>query len=204
VSQYVIGGIEVKNYGTGDDQRGRVGLLNFTQLNQNLQNYRWQNLSSNMAATLLCTDFHHVSRMPTINHQKADLPVNSGRQTDSEVEADEETPTDSSRPVIELGDLTTGAEAEVNRVKSNVIALSAEISRIRSEHVGLASDYQKLTGELRDIKLVLAKVHVKELRTIERRNSWMESLRQLCEIFQRRPDQAKDQRAKNRVSSLRK
>jgi hypothetical protein len=180
-----------------------VGLLNFTQLNQNLQNYRWQNLSSNMAATLLCTNFHRVSRMPTINHQKADLPVNSGRQTDSEVEADEESPTDSSRPVIELGDLTTGAEAEVNRVKSNMIALSAEISRIRSEHVGLASDYQKLTGELRDIKLVLAKVHVKELRTIERRNSWMESLRQLCEIFQRRPDQAKDQRGKNRVSSLR-
>jgi len=157
-----------------------------------------------MAATLLCTDFRHVNRMPTINHQKTDLPVNCGRQTDSEVEAAEETPADLSRPVIELGDLTTGAEAEVNRVKSNMIALSAEISRIRSEHVGLASDYQKLTGELRDIKLVLAKVHVKQLRTIERRNSWMESLRQLREIFQRSPDQAKDQRAKNRVSSLRK
>jgi hypothetical protein len=157
-----------------------------------------------MATTLLCTDFRQVSRMPTLNHQKADLPDHSGRQTDSEVETVEDTPADSSRPVIELGDLTTGAEAEVNRVKSNMIALSAEISRIRSEHVGLASDYQKLTGELRDIKLVLAKVHVKELRTIERRNSWMESLRQLRKIFQKKDHQAKDQRAKNRVSYLRK
>jgi len=142
--------------------------------------------------------------MPTINNQKADLPDNSRRQTDSEVETAEETPADSSPAVIELGDLTTGAEAEVNRVKSNMLALSAEISRIRSEHVGLASDYQKLTGELRDIKLVLAKVHVKELRTIERRNSWMESLRQLRELFQKNPNKAKNQPAKNRVSSLRK
>jgi hypothetical protein len=142
--------------------------------------------------------------MPTINNQKADLPDNSRRQTDSEVETAEETPADSSPAVIELGDLTTGAEAEVNRVKSNMLALSAGISRIRSEHVGLASDYQKLTGELRDIKLVLAKVHVKELRTIERRNSWMESLRQLRELFQKNPNKAKNQPAKNRVSSLRK
>jgi len=196
--------MEVKNYGTVGNSSDGVGLVNPARLNQILRNHHEQNLSSNMAATLLCKYFRHVSRMPTINHQKADMPVNSGRQSDSEVEAAEETPADSSRPVIELGDLTTGAEAEVNRVKSNMIALSAEISRIRSEHVGLASDYQRLTGELRDIKLVLAKVHVKELRTIERRNSWMESLRQLREIFQKSPDQAKDQRAKNRVSSLRK
>jgi len=188
----------------GNDRTGRVGLLNFTQLNQNLRKDRWQNLSSNLAATLLSTVFRKVSRMPTINDQKADLQDNSGRQTDSEVETAEETPADSSRPVIELGDLTTGAEAEVNRVKSNMIALSAEISRIRSEHVGLASDYQKLTGELRDIKLVLAKVHVKELRAIERRNSWMESLRLLREMFQKGPNHRKNQRARNRVSFLRK
>ena len=149
--------MEVKNYGTVENSSDGVGLVNPARLNQILRNRHEQNLSSNMAATLLCTDFRHVGPMPTINHQNADLPVNSGRQTDSEVEAAEETPADSSRPVIELGDLTTGAEAEVNRVKSSMIALSAEISRIRSEHVGLASDYQKLTGELRDIKLVLAR-----------------------------------------------
>ena len=123
--------------------------------------------------------------MPTLNDQKADLQGNSGRQTDSEVETAEETPAESSGPVIELGDLTTGPEAEVNRLKATLITLSGEISQIRGEHVGLASDYQKLTGELRDIKLVLAKVHAKELRGIERRSSWMESLRGLREMFQK-------------------
>jgi hypothetical protein len=142
--------------------------------------------------------------MPIIDDQKAEFQGKSRRQTDSEVETEEKTSVELSRPVIELGDLTTGAEAEVSRLKSTMIALSGEISQIRGEHVGLASDYQKLTGELRDIKLVLAKVHAKELRAIERRSSWMESLRPLREMFQKNPNQGKNQRAKNRVSSLRK
>jgi hypothetical protein len=85
-----------------------------------------------------------------------------------------------------------------------VITQSEEISQLRGEHVGLASDYQKLTGELRDIKLVLAKVHAKELRAIERRSSWMESLRRLREMFQKGRKHSNNQRARNRVLSLRK
>jgi hypothetical protein len=57
---------------------------------------------------------------------------------------------------------------------------------------------------LRDIKLVLAKVHAKELRAIERRSSWMESLRLLREMFQKGPNHRKNQWARNRVSFLRK
>jgi hypothetical protein len=53
-----------------------------------------------------------------------------------------------------------------------VSTMSAAIDQIRNEHVRLASDCQKLTTELREIKLVLAKVHAKELRAVERRQSW--------------------------------
>ncbi len=138
------------------------------------------------------------------NDQKADSQGNSRPQPDCQVEADEETPVDSPRLAIALGDLTTGGEAEVNRLKSSMVALSGEISQIRGEHVGLASDYQKLTGELREIKLVLAKVHAKELRGIERCSSWMESLRLLREMFQKGPNHRKSQGTRNRVSALRK
>ena len=140
--------------------------------------------------------------MPLDYEQKADLRGNPQPQPDSEFDADEKIPVDAPRPVIELGDLTMGAEAEVSRLKSSMIALSGEISQIRGEHVGLASDYQKLTGELREIKLVLAQVHAKELRGIEWRSSWMESLRRLRERFQKDPNHRKSQRTKNRVSSL--
>ena len=140
--------------------------------------------------------------MPTLNDQKTDLQDNSGRQADSEVETAEETPRNSSRPVIELGDLTTGPEAEVSRLKSTMTTLSGEISQMRGEHVSLASDYQKLTGELRDIKLVLAKVHAKELRAVERRGSWMESLSLLREMFQSPPNHRKNQKSVERLSFL--
>jgi hypothetical protein len=130
--------------------------------------------------------------MPIINDQKADLIGKSRQPADGQAEADEETAAEASGRAIELADLTTGPEAEVNRLKSSMIALSAEISQIRSEHVGLVSDYQRLTGELRDIKLVLAKVHAKELRAIERSNSWMQSLRLLREMFRKSPNRGKN------------
>ena len=85
-----------------------------------------------------------------------------------------------------------------------MITQSEEISQMRGEPVGLALDYQKLTGELRDIKLVLATVHAKELRAIEQRSSWMESLRRLREMFQKGGTHSNNQRSRNRRSSLRK
>jgi len=198
VSQYGIGRMQVKNYGTMGNSSDGVGLANLAQLNQILRKHHGRSLSLKMAASLLRAEQGEMSRMPLNNDQKAASPGKSRRQPDCQVEAD------SSHPVIELGDLTTGADSEVHRLRSGMLALSGEISQIRSEHVGLASDYQKLTGELRDIKLVLAKVHAKELRAIERCGSWMESLRLLREMFQKNPNQDKNQRAKNRVSSLRK
>jgi len=85
-----------------------------------------------------------------------------------------------------------------------MITQSEEISQMRGEPVGLALDYQKLTSELRDIKLVLATVHAKELRAIEQRSSWMESLRRLREMFQKGRKQSNRQRARNPLWPLRK
>jgi len=93
------------------------------------------------------------------------------RQQLQSPEADDGSLGESKRRVIELGDLTTGPESEIDRVKLRMIALSAEIGELRSENVRLASDYQKLTTELREIKLVLARAHAKELRAVEHRTS---------------------------------
>ena len=190
------------NYGTGDDWLGRDGLLNFTQVNHILRKYRWQNLSLKMVATLLCVERGEVSRMPLTEEQKANLRDKLRQQPDSPVEANEDAPADSALPAIELGDLTSGPEAEINRLKSSMVTLSAEIGQIRSENVRLASDYQKLTTELREIKLVLAKVHAKELRAIERRSSWSRSLKMLQGMFQNRPNSRKNGRSRNRRVSV--
>lgn len=102
--------------------------------------------------------------------RKANLLRKLQQQSESP-EAAEGSRADSKRQVIELGDLTTGPESEIDRVKSRMVAISAEIGEIRGQNVRLASDYQKLTTELREIKLVLARVHAKELRAVERRTS---------------------------------
>jgi len=194
----------MKNYGTLANSSVAVGLSNRAQLNLILRKHHSENPSFKMAPPLLPMKLREISPMPLNNVKEADLPGQSRRQPDCQVEDDEKTKAESSGPVIELADLSTGAEADVGRLKSSLIALSGEIGQIRSEHVGLAADYQKLTGELRDIKLVLAKVHAKELRGIERRGSWMESLRRLREMFQKSPHSLKNHKAKSSAAFLRK
>jgi len=72
--------------------------------------------------------------------------------------------------VIVLQDLTTGTEAEVGRLKTQVSELAAEIGSLRHEN-------QSLKAELREIKLVLSKVQLNELRGLEKANSWLRSLK---------------------------
>jgi chromosome segregation ATPase len=92
--------------------------------------------------------------------------------------------------VIELADLTTGPESDVNRLKSGIAALAADMRQIRGEQASLASNYETLSSELRDIKLVLAKVHANELRVSERSNSWFQPLPWVHAIFRKnnKPD----------------
>ncbi|MBM4296403.1 MAG: hypothetical protein FJ143_01540 [Deltaproteobacteria bacterium] len=122
--------------------------------------------------------------MSSVKDSKAGSRAGVPGESDQPLEASVEIPVIPSGPVIELGDLSTGPEAEVGRLRSSMITICSEMNQIRGEHAGLASDYQKLTSELRDIKLVLAKVHAKELGAIERYNSWMQSLNRLREVFQ--------------------
>jgi hypothetical protein len=162
----------VTNYGKPKDGPIRVSLLNFTQLTQNFPEYHWQNLSLPLAAPLQWIESREARSMPTIKDKKSILQDKLRRPSDLAAETNEDSPPDANRTVIELGDLSSGTEAELDRLRSTVSTMSAAIDQIRNEHVRLASDCQKLTTELREIKLVLAKVHAKELRAVERRQSW--------------------------------
>ena len=72
--------------------------------------------------------------------------------------------------VIVLHDLTTGPEADIRRLKTRLSELTVEIGALRNEN-------QTLKGELREIKLVLSKVQLNELRGFEKVNSWLRSLK---------------------------
>jgi hypothetical protein len=72
--------------------------------------------------------------------------------------------------VIVLHDLTTGPEADIGRLKTRLSELTVEIGNLRNEN-------QSLKAELREIKLVLSKVQLNELRGFEKVNSWLRSLK---------------------------
>jgi hypothetical protein len=129
-------------------------------------------LSLQLAARLLRAERSEASRMPTVNNKKIKPEDRSSQPSDLPDAIHEDSRPEAERKVIELGDLTSGPDSEVNEIKAAMNNMSAAIDLIRNENVKLSSDYQKLSTELREIKLVLAKVHAKELQTIERRRFW--------------------------------
>lgn len=72
--------------------------------------------------------------------------------------------------VIVLHDLTNSPEAEIGRLKTRLIDLIRDIGELRNEN-------QSLKAQLRDVKLVLSKVQIDELRGIEKASSWLRSLK---------------------------
>jgi chromosome segregation ATPase len=72
--------------------------------------------------------------------------------------------------VIELGDLTSGPEAEINRLKAQIVDLNKELSGLRGENQGLKA-------ELREIKIQLSKVQLSEWRGLENVDSWLRSFK---------------------------
>lgn len=94
--------------------------------------------------------------MPETKSRKASALHMLRRSLDDASESVENTPADSNRLIIELDDRTVGPEAEINRLKSKMIALSEEISQLRIENVKLVSEHQKLKAEFREFKLILA------------------------------------------------
>ena len=76
------------------------------------------------------------------------------------------------QPVIVLHDLTTTPTQETSRRGTRETELTAELGNLRNEN-------QRLKAELRDIKLVLSKVQIDELRSFERINSWLSSIKKM-------------------------
>jgi Mg2+ and Co2+ transporter CorA len=72
--------------------------------------------------------------------------------------------------VIVLHDLTNSPEAEIGRLKTRLIDLTRDIGELRNEN-------QSLKAQLRDVKQVLSKVQIDELRGIEKASSWLRSLK---------------------------
>lgn len=128
--------------------------------------------------------------MPTVKEQGIDPRGYSRGQPNGQVGANIDAGENQTGSVIELADLTTGPESDVNRLKSGIAALAADMRQIRGEQASLASNYETLSSELRDIKLVLAKVHANELRVSERSNSWFQPLPWVHAIFRKnnKPD----------------
>ena len=75
--------------------------------------------------------------------------------------------------VIELHDLRTGPDAEFRRIEGQVIGLGQEISQLRGENQRLMAANQKLDAELRDVKMLLSKVQITELRRLEKVSTWL-------------------------------
>ena len=82
-------------------------------------------------------------------------------------------------PVIALHDLRTGSDAEINRLEDREASLTAEIGNLRQENQKLILDNQNLRSELLEIKLVLSRVQIDELRGLEKVNSWLRSFKML-------------------------
>lgn len=76
------------------------------------------------------------------------------------------------KAVIVLHDLTTDPEEETSRLGTRVSELTAENGSLRNEN-------QRLKAELREIKLVLSKVQIDELRKFEKVNSWLRSFKKM-------------------------
>jgi hypothetical protein len=75
-----------------------------------------------------------------------------------------------SHPVIVLDDRTVGPESEIHRLKSQLFSVTSKLDQARSEN-------DKLREQLIEIRHVLAKVELKDLRAFERVTSWMRSFR---------------------------
>ena len=72
--------------------------------------------------------------------------------------------------VIVLHDLTSGPEAEIGRLRTRVMELTDEIGSLRKENQGIKA-------EMREIKTVLSKLHLNELRGLDKVNSWLRALK---------------------------
>ena len=76
---------------------------------------------------------------------------------------------------IPLGDLTS-PEMEFSRLRAALTAVETEVTRLRGENAKLASTCEGLHSQLRDLKLIVSKTYVNEMRALERGGSLLSRL----------------------------
>jgi len=84
-----------------------------------------------------------------------------------------------SGPVIALDDLRVGAEAEIERLKTQLASVTAEVDKLRAENQKLTADKETLTAELLERKLIMSRLQADELREHEKGNSWLRPFKML-------------------------
>ena len=140
-------------------------LPRFAQTHPKVPSSQCQNLTSLVADILLRSRVGEISDM-------LEIKMKNGEGI-SECSA-AESPADSAggKAVIVLHDLTTDPEEETSRLGTRVSELTAENGSLRNEN-------QRLKAELREIKLVLSKVQIDELRKFEKLNSWLRPFKKM-------------------------
>ena len=129
--------------------------------------------------------------MADTKNRKAKVLHKLHAQEDPAAKADVDSSTDPNPPIIELDDRSVGPEAEINRLKSKLTTVTEEISQLRNENLKFAMDHEKLKSDFRELKLMLARFEVKELRAVERVTSWMRSFNLLWDMVGRNNDSKK-------------
>jgi len=140
-------------------------LTCFAQTHPKVPSSQCQNLTSLVADVLLRSRAGEIRDMLEIKMKNGE-----GFSECSAAESQEYSA--GGKAVIVLHDLTTGPEEETSRLGTRVSELTAEIGSLRNEN-------QRLKAELREIKLVLSKIQIDELRKFEKVNSWLRSFKKM-------------------------
>jgi chromosome segregation ATPase len=82
-------------------------------------------------------------------------------------------------------ELLRSREAELAAVRSEVDVLMNEMTRIRTENDRISSEVNKLTFELKEKKVALAKLEEEEWRAIGQRNTLRRRFGRLAKLFGR-------------------
>jgi hypothetical protein len=90
--------------------------------------------------------------------------------------------------LIEKDELLLNREAELKAIRSEADVMMAEMTEIRSEKDRLFLETVKLTTELKEKKLALAKLEKEEWRSIGQRNSLKRRFGRLRKLFSRTDD----------------
>lgn len=137
----------------------------FAQMHPKAPFSQCQNLTSLVADLLLRNRVGEISDM-------LEIKMKNGEGISKCSAAESQAYSVAGQTVIVLQDHTAGPAEETSRLQTRVTELSAENGTLRNEN-------QRLKAELREVKLVLSKVQIDELRRFEKVHSWLRSFKKM-------------------------